>query len=64
MFFTTIFLSSNLTHSQYDISFRDLSFNNISGTIPSTYAAMNSWEYMYEIHHSFLAQFFFAVYFQ
>jgi len=42
-----------LTLSQY-ISFRDLSFNKLSGTIPRTYADINL-TYMYEVSHKFLA---------
>lgn len=60
-FSKTIFLCIFLTPFQYDISFRDLSFNNLSGTIPRTYADMKSVKYMYEIHHIFLGQFILGV---
>jgi len=52
----TNFLCSFLTR-QYDITFRDLSFNKFSGTIPSTYADINS-TFMYEIRHKFSAHYF------
>lgn len=64
MFSMTGFLCIVLTRFQYDISFRDLGFNNLSGTIPRTYADMNGLKYMYEIHHSlFTAIYFGLVYF-
>jgi len=47
----------------YDISFRDLSFNRLSGTIPSSYADMSNANFMYEIHRSIYAQFLLGVYF-